>query len=479
MSAQLESAGRELLRRASQCGGEERALAVRLELPAAEGAALRLFESAAEEDRFYWEQPSQGRAVCGLGALRRLEAAGASALVQVAAASQSLFDAVEVVGAPAPRAAGPLLLGGFAFDVLAERADASPWRGFAPVSFVLPEAVYVREGPRAWLCVLAWLPAGHSPEQRVALTQRAVERAQGASALLAAPGVDRVLERPAATASEYSARPDRPHATWLESVELALGEIGRGAFEKVVLARSLGVETDVDYDLVSVLAALRSSQPTCTTFAVTRGGSAFVGASPERLLRLEGARLATAALAGSAPRGRNPEEDAAFARGLLESKKEQEEHAFVVREIRAALAPLCEQLDQPEAPRLRALDGIQHLETPVEGVLRGGGDSRPSLLEVAARLHPTPAVCGTPREAAADWLRAHEALERGWYAGGVGVLDADGGGEIAVALRSGVLDGRSARLYAGAGLVAASGPAAELAETRLKLRTLLSQLTEI
>ena len=173
VSAQLESAGRELLRRASQCGGEARALAVRLELPAAEGAALRLFESAAEEDRFYWEQPSQGRAVCGLGALRRLEAAGASALVQVAAASQSLFDAVEVVGAPAPRAAGPLLLGGFAFDVLAERADASPWRGFAPVSFVLPEAVYVREGPRAWLCVLAWLPAGHSPEQRVALTQRA------------------------------------------------------------------------------------------------------------------------------------------------------------------------------------------------------------------------------------------------------------------------------------------------------------------
>jgi isochorismate synthase len=194
---------------------------------------------------------------------------------------------------------------------------------------------------------------------------------------------------------------------------------------------------------------------------------------------LAGERVSTAALAGSAPRGRSPEEDARIARALRESKKEQEEHAYVVREIAASLRPLCDELALPEAPRLLALDGIQHLETPVEARLRPALDPRPVLFDLVERLHPTPAVCGTPRAAATAWLRRNEDLERGWYAGGVGFVDAEGGGEVGVALRSGVLDGSSARLFAGAGLVAASRPEAELAETRLKLRTLLSQLTEI
>jgi len=133
----------------------------------------------------------------------------------------------------------------------------------------------------------------------------------------------------------------------------------------------------------------------------------------------------------------------------------------------------------PEAPGLLALAGIQHLETRFEARLRSDLASRPHLLDLASRLHPTPAVCGTPRVSAADWLRRNEGLDRGWYAGGVGYVEARGGGELGVALRSGLLRGGSARLYAGAGLVAASVPAAELAETRLKLRTLLSQLTEI
>ena len=167
------------------------------------------------------------------------------------------------------------------------------------------------------------------------------------------------------------------------------------------------------------------------------------------------------------------------ASGNFEAVDDREEAAFVVREIVAALEPLCEAVVLPEAPGLLALEGIQHLETSFEARLKGGLEPRPHLLDVAARLHPTPAVCGTPRERAADWLRQHEGLERGWYAGGVGYVDAQGGGEIGVALRSGLLSGSTARLYAGAGLVAASKPEAELAETRLQLRTLLSQLTEI
>jgi isochorismate synthase EntC len=180
-------------------------------------------------------------------------------------------------------------------------------------------------------------------------------------------------------------------------------------------------------------------------------------------------------VAGSAPRGRSPEEDDRLGTALRESKKEQEEHAAVVRALREALAPLCVVLDVPEAPRLLRVEGIQHLETPIAGTLRDDA----KLFELAGRLHPTPAVAGAPREAALAWLAEHEALVRGWYGGGVGFLDAAGGGELCAGLRSALVCGSDARLYAGAGIVAASDPEAELVETRLKLRALLLPLLEL
>jgi len=447
--------------------------ALRVECPVSEGAALSLFESEPLSRRFYWDQPSAGRAVCGVGALRTVEAEGAGRFASAAQASRELLGEVAVAGADAPAWAGPLLVGGFGFRPDGEASD-SEWRDYAPLSFALPELLYVRDGERAWLTAVA---ASKGSVRDTA--KRLTDRIERACERFEAPDVDRVFQRPPSAATEYCARPDRPHAEWLSRVAAATGDMQRGELEKVVLARSLVVETDVPYDIASVLGSLRTTQPTCTTFAVTRGPSVFLGASPERLVRLDGDRLSTTALAGSAPRGRSPAEDERLARDLRESKKEQEEHAFVVREIAAALAPLCDRIDYGEAPGVLALEGIQHLETPFAARLRRDLAERPHLLEVAARLHPTPAVCGTPRERAASWLREHEALERGWYAGGVGFVDPDGGGELGVALRSGLLRRCQARLYAGAGLVVASNPEAELSETRLKLRTLLSQLTEI
>ena len=208
---------------------------------------------------------------------------------------------------------------------------------------------------------------------------------------------------------------------------------------------------------------------------MARHGTCCLGATPERLVRLAGRRVDTAAVAGSAARGRSPEEDARLARALSESKKEQAEHAVVVRALRAALEDLCAELTLPEAPRLLRLDGIQHLETPLVATLRGS----PHVLDLVARLHPTPAVGGSPREAALAWLAAREQLERGWYAGPLGYVDASGGGEFFVALRSALLRAGEARLFAGAGVVEGSTPEAELRETRLKLRALLAPLLEI
>jgi isochorismate synthase len=449
-------------------------LALRIAVPAAEGVALRLFESRPDADRFYWEQPSADRALCGVGVLSRVETRGPDRFQHAADASRALFDALVLVGDRAPAWAGPLLVGGFAFEPDAVSMPGGPWQGFEPLSFGLPELLYVRDAEQAWLT--AAVQAGEAPQ---AAADRLIATVEACAAALSTDGRAPVLNHPPATATEYCARPDRPHALWLADVDAAVEAMRRGEFEKVVLARSLGVETDVAYEIASVLSSLRAVERSCTTFAVTRGERSFLGASPERLVRLDGDRLSTSALAGSAPRGRSPEEDERFARQLRESKKEQEEHAFVAREIAASLEPFCEDVAFPEAPGLLALDGIQHLETPFLARLRSEIDPSPHLLELAAALHPTPAVCGTPRGCAARWLREHEQLERGWYAGGVGYIDARGSGELAVALRSGLLHGCSARLYAGAGLVEASQPEAELAETRLKLRALLSQLTEI
>jgi isochorismate synthase len=183
------------------------------------------------------------------------------------------------------------------------------------------------------------------------------------------------------------------------------------------------------------------------------------------------------AVAGSAPRGRTAGQDHRLARELVESKKDQEEHAVVVRCVLEALARHCSTLAAPEAPGLLRTDGIQHLHTPIQGRLRE--PSKTTVLDLVADLHPTPAVGGAPRQHALDWLRGHEGLDRGWYAGPLGWVTPEGEGEFTVALRSMLLHGCRATLFAGAGIVAGSDPEAELAETRLKLRAGLDALLEI
>jgi isochorismate synthase len=241
------------------------------------------------------------------------------------------------------------------------------------------------------------------------------------------------------------------------------------------------VEHPDDLAAGRLLETLRGTYPACVTFAVARGDATFLGATPERLVRYDGATgvVRTGAVAGSAPRGRTPEEDAGLARALRESKKEQAEHASVVRAVREALRPLCGELCGPESPRRLALEGIQHLETPLQGRVDERHRAATGLLEIAGSLHPTPAVGGAPAEAARRFIRDREGLDRGWYAAPVGWVDRRGGGELRVALRSALLRGRVARLFAGAGIVAGSEPERELRETRLKLRSLLGPILEV
>jgi isochorismate synthase len=461
----LEAAGRT---------GEPQWVALQAEIAPCD--VLAAFAASQSSDRFYWERPVAGRAIAAFGRAGAVEAAGAERFAEAAERAECLFARLHVAGQGAPASAGPFLVGGFAFGNAAP--SAPHWRDFSAGRMILPEVTIAAAAERSWCTMIRSVEPFESARSEIC----AREICDALRADLDRVG-DLLAPRIAFGASGaeragppgYHACADRTHAEYRAQVESALREIADGSFEKVVLARSISVCEEGDYDACALLDTLRRAHPTCAIFAVARPGVVFLGATPECLVRLVGSRLETASVAGSAPRGRSPEEDLELGRRLRESKKEQAEHAFVVRALCDALAPHCDALEVQESPRLMRLQDIQHLETPIAGQLR----ERRSILELVGAVHPTPAIAGAPREAALEWLRANENLDRGWYSGPIGFADSEGGGEFFAALRSAVLRGNEARLFAGAGVVDGSDPESELRETRLKLRAMLVPLMEI
>jgi isochorismate synthase len=477
-------------------------LSLRLRIP--ERDVLADFLASETSDAFYWQEPSRNISILGLGRLEALEGTGRKRFGETAALTRELFENLQVEELPACEntgnsaaasvgsdadARGPLLLGGFAFFD-GEVAAGSEWHGLGAGRLLLPEVTIVCRNGETWLTRTCAVESESCPDeifQRLAVADSevpltplhrplAVSRDDANPGLRSDLGFTLEIQGPG---PEIRVQADRAHGQYMAQVEAALDAIEAGKFEKVVLARSLQVTGDHDFDLTSFLSSLRSMFPSCATLAIRDGDDLFVSATPERLIALEGDQVTTAAVAGSAPRGRSPEEEARHSAALSESEKERIEHELVKRSIREALSESCGSLSGPAVPRLLKLEGIQHLETPLRGRLHAHRRGCTNVLNLVAMLHPTPAVGGAPRETALDWLEHFEALDRGWYAGPVGYVDGRGNGEFRVALRSALLRGRKARLFAGAGIVEGSEPASELAETRLKLRALLAPLTEI
>ena len=241
---------------------------------------------------------------------------------------------------------------------------------------------------------------------------------------------------------------------------------------KVVLAQALDISSHTPFNLFQSLDKLRKLYPHCYVFSTSNGkGQNFIGASPERLISIHNTQLMTDALAGSAPRGKIAAEDAELAHCLLNSEKERREHRVVIDFITQRLQRLG--LSPQTLPlRLRQLSNIQHLWTPIQAKVPA--DVHP--LEIVAELHPTPAVAGAAREIACEEIRRYETFERGLYAAPLGWVDHQGNSEFIVRIRSALIDGDRARLYAGVGIVAGSNPDQELAEIQLKLQALLKAL---
>ncbi len=276
-----------------------------------------------------------------------------------------------------------------------------------------------------------------------------------------------------APAGRFSIASTAPPEHYEAAVARAVGKIRAGDFEKIVLAREVVVRAPGPHDAAAVFGVLRASFDSCYVFCVGRGDAALVGASPELLVRRNGLRAQTVALAGSTRRSADPDVDAHLAERLLRSDKDLEEHAIVCRQIARSLRPHAVWVAAPDAPVIIKVANIQHLATPIRAQLL----APVSAIELAGALHPTPAVGGAPHADAAPQIPELEQLDRGWYAGPVGWTDANEDGEFCVALRCALLRGDEARLYAGVGVVRDSDPAAELAETEIKLAALLPLLS--
>jgi menaquinone-specific isochorismate synthase len=249
---------------------------------------------------------------------------------------------------------------------------------------------------------------------------------------------------------------------WERAVIAAVARIRAGELRKVVLARDLFASASEPVDIRILLARLAARAPDCFTFAC----AGLVGATPELLIRREGRDVSSLVLAGTMARGGSQADDDALSAALLASAKNAEEHRYSVESVRDLLAPLCETLAVDPAPFLLRMADYQHLATKVTGEL--AADT--SALALAASLHPTAAICGTPTAAALELIRELEGMDRGRYSGPVGWMDSRGNGEWGIALRCGEIDGSRARLFAGCGIVAGSQAEAELAESETKFR---------
>jgi isochorismate synthase len=423
----------------------------------------------AGEQWFVFEQPDRGKAALAtLGEVAHLSGSGPDRFAMVAdrwrdMSAAAVADPTEGLGS------GPIAVGGFAFAP--DGGGAPHWAGFEPASLIVPEVALTRRAPRrdrgdaraeVRLTLAAMAHPDDLAEELMARLERRLAELRDAPLPLLDP----------APAGRYQVASAMPPEHYEAAVASAVRLIEQGALEKVVLAREVQVHAPRAYDPAAVFGVLRDAFPSCFVFCAGRGDATLVAASPELLVRREGHRVSTLALAGSTRRSADPAVDDHLGEQMLRDESYREEHAIVARRIERALRPHAVWVAAAPEPELVRIANIQHLATPIRAQLADPIET----LKLVGLMHPTPAVGGEPAEPALRQIPALEGLDRGWYSGPVGWTDGAGDGEFCVALRCALLRGGVARCYAGNGIVRDSDPTKELAETEIKLQALLPLL---
>jgi len=399
---------------------------------------LGLWATSSHDQKAYWAIPDEGFEFVALGRARHFRTEQRRDRFQSVRATMGDLQ-VNLVGEPGPEFSGGVLVGGFAFsDRELERHP--DWAVFGGGELVLPEIFVVRSNDSFWI---THVDTAELPDL--------------------APGFDHRLGQ----VKEVDHKDDQ---AYLRLVGQALAEINAGTMDKVVTARSLSLPANLN--AAALLERLRMRHPSCATFAIAHGSQVFLGSSPETLVNVNGHRVEAAALAGSRPRHEHPGADARLRAELLANPKERTEHEIVVEDITRSLTIAGVRLEALSPTGVMKLRRIQHLHTPISGILPDNTD----ILDLVRALHPTPAVAGIPRQVAQDWIDENESMDRGWYAAPVGWMTPTGGGEFRVALRSALLTDDALTLFAGGGIVDGAEPTHELAETATKFEALLGAL---
>jgi menaquinone-specific isochorismate synthase len=326
---------------------------------------------------------------------------------------------------------GPVLFASFSFD----RNEESV--------LVMPKVVVGQRGTQSWITWIGDSPQPLLPESAARLSRGEFTFTEGSISTSA----------------------------WKERVAEAIVRIEKSGVDKVVLARDLVATTKTDVDARPILKKLAAEYPSTWTFAVDN----LVGATPELLLRLSRGMVTSRVLAGTIPKTGDDARDLALAASLARSSKDLEEHEYAVRSVAEALEPFCSSTNVPESPFVLHLANVMHLATDVTGALTES-KQRVDAFSLLKSLHPSAAVCGTPRNIAFDIIDEIEGMNRGRYAGPVGWIDASGDGELGIALRTGQISGNEIRIYAGCGIVAGSNPEKEVEESDAKMIPMRSAL---
>jgi isochorismate synthase len=414
-------------------------------------------------DYRFWSHPESRHYLLGLGRAACTTASGEHRLQHICTTFRQLREGWTQLD-PDRTGLAPCAFSAFAFDP--HDAMQGGWKGFPNTVLEVPSMLMQRQGMTT---AMTFTCRADGPASRATVLGGWLRTAEQVMISLLSPSSSPAYPNPL---TNVAAEPD--DEAWLGLADRAVSSIRAGALRKVVLGRRISVRARRRLDAARVVSALAYRYPGCTLLAADGEEGTLVAASPERLVSVRDGRVASDAIAGTASRSANEALDIRLAHALLGCAKSRHEHDLVVNHIADALAPLCTDVSVPTMPEVLGLRFVQHLWSPLAGQLR----SERCLLDLLHRLHPTPAVGGTPTDDALAWLDEHELLQRGWYTGAAGWVTANGDGDFAVMLRCALIDGHRAELYAGAGIVADSDPAAELEETELKLQTMLDALQD-
>lgn len=420
---------------------------------------INVFEAAKRlnKERMFWTSTSEQFYIVGIGKAYELIAmenrfSESKKKLNMLLEEAFIYNPYKVEGT------GIVAIGGMSFDPKRERSKL--WRNFQPSQFTVPEYLFTIKDNQTFLTMTTEVIPYGSMESYLLKWKKAHEL------------LNKQINMP--EAAYITAKSEIQKEKWLSSVKKATEIIKENKAKKIVLAREMRVKLNKQAEVSPILKKLINRQVNSYVFAFEKGRDCFIGATPERLVKLNGNKLLSTCLAGTAPRGKTKKEDEQVSAQLMKDRKNRKEHDYVVQMIRRSIENYCTNIKIPTEPTIYPLKNLHHLYTPVTATLK----NEYSIFNIIEKLHPTPALGGEPREASLTFIRENESMDRGWYGSPIGWLDHQQNGEFAVAIRSGLIQDDEVSLFAGCGVMKDSNPQMEYEETNIKFLPMLTVLED-